>query len=438
MSLAQSKQPLSMSRSGSDDSEPLITSNTVSDYEAQRSRVNNILKLLGQKATHYKLLSVSRDATKQQIQSAWRNAIEGIHPDKNKDSDSKRCAQAILEAKDILLDPQRRARYDRYIVETPRLSAMTTFDESFAPNAYIGPSSDDDAMESDDGDNDEELQVNHPPPSPRIAQLHDKLSHHLEALFRNLEGDVDPKLNKRINNINKKIEQENKDTGSQHHSVHTAPWHYISAYHGQQKAVFQQLKDSDINVAALKRSVHGLQSGFAVTCQMNVHQWPTHWVQFLVDPLRHQAEALGVLWEELAPQEADNNSTMLRNNDDDIEMEDCDDDNVEDNTIKPHRQGFTISGESILGYTRDARGDQIIDKMFVQIDHKNPIKIASISDVGALATKEYHDLPDDKKNDIRFNAYKYIPMVKLHFAEIVGIAWVPLSPGTTDTKRKEG
>lgn len=212
--------------------------------------------------------------------------------------------------------------------------------------------------------------------------------------------------------------------------MYTAPWDYISAYHSQQKAVFQQLKDSDIDVAALKRSVHGLQSGFVVTCQINVHQWPTRWVQLIIDPLRHQAEALGILWEELMPQEADYNSMIPGNHDDDIEMEDCDDDDVDGDT-RPHRQGFTIGGESILGYIRDIRGDQFIDKMFVQVDHKNPIKIASVSDVGALAAKEYHDLPEDKKNNIRLSAHKYVTMVKLHFVEIVGIAWLPLSPGTS-------
>ena len=50
---------------------------------------------LTKNATNYELLGVSRDATKQQILSAWKSAIAGIHPDKNKDSDSKRCAQGM-------------------------------------------------------------------------------------------------------------------------------------------------------------------------------------------------------------------------------------------------------------------------------------------------------------------------------------------------------
>ena len=84
-----------MSGGSSDEGEAPMASNTVSDYKAQRGKANEILKLLTKNATNYELLGVSRDATKQQILSAWKSAIAGIHPDKNKDSDSKRCAQGM-------------------------------------------------------------------------------------------------------------------------------------------------------------------------------------------------------------------------------------------------------------------------------------------------------------------------------------------------------
>ena len=62
----------------------------------------------------YAILGVPRDADERTIKSAYRRLSLKWHPDKNKDNAeyAKQRFQEIGEAKDVLTDEQRRARYD--------------------------------------------------------------------------------------------------------------------------------------------------------------------------------------------------------------------------------------------------------------------------------------------------------------------------------------
>ena len=67
-----------------------------------------------QKKDYYKILGVPRTATTDEINRAYRKLAIKWHPDKNKDNAeyAKQRFQEIGEAKDVLTDEQRRARYD--------------------------------------------------------------------------------------------------------------------------------------------------------------------------------------------------------------------------------------------------------------------------------------------------------------------------------------
>ncbi len=66
-------------------------------------------------ADYYELLGVSRDADENTIKKAYRKLAMKYHPDRNEGTkDSEERFKEISEAYDVLKDPQRRARYDRF------------------------------------------------------------------------------------------------------------------------------------------------------------------------------------------------------------------------------------------------------------------------------------------------------------------------------------
>lgn len=62
----------------------------------------------------YQALGVSRTASQDEIQRAYRKLARKYHPDVNKDPGAEERFKAISEAYDVLSDPDTRARYDRF------------------------------------------------------------------------------------------------------------------------------------------------------------------------------------------------------------------------------------------------------------------------------------------------------------------------------------
>ena len=62
----------------------------------------------------YEDLGVSRDATGEEIQRAYRKLARQYHPDVNKDPGAEERFKAISEAHDVLSDPATRAKYDAF------------------------------------------------------------------------------------------------------------------------------------------------------------------------------------------------------------------------------------------------------------------------------------------------------------------------------------
>jgi molecular chaperone DnaJ len=63
---------------------------------------------------YYVLLGVPRQATDEQIRSAYRKLARQYHPDVNSASDAAERFKAVTEAYEVLTDPQRRQRYDMF------------------------------------------------------------------------------------------------------------------------------------------------------------------------------------------------------------------------------------------------------------------------------------------------------------------------------------
>jgi molecular chaperone DnaJ len=62
----------------------------------------------------YATLGVSRDASEAEIKKAYRKLAMEYHPDRNKSAEAEARFKEIVEAYEVLKDPEKRARYDRY------------------------------------------------------------------------------------------------------------------------------------------------------------------------------------------------------------------------------------------------------------------------------------------------------------------------------------
>ncbi|RYC64936.1 hypothetical protein CHU98_g1267 [Xylaria longipes] len=318
--LAQSRQPFAVPDTDSGDEAEETTS-----PQAQRKRVNRMLRLLKRKAIFYELLDVKANATEKDIYIAWKKTIYGLYPDKNKDRSAQECTQAANAAKDVLVDPRKRQIYDNFIKTNPPPPETETFDEHFAHGAFDEDSSDN-AIEEDgeeNGENSEEDDEKHYPPPDK----------------QDVEGSINFSLLDAVDKINKQIEKEN---------------------YNRQRPVIMEL------------------SGSRIAEQMLIGADD---ITALQDTDKNEDVDMDDI--EMEDVSTEFSTEDIETEDGDEEAEDVYHQNTNTGRqIQPLRPGFTSLGDPILGYfpiqrRSKAMGETIIlgFKVFVKVDDINPIRI---------------------------------------------------------------
>lgn len=66
---------------------------------------------------YYELLGIKKDANEQEIKSAYRQMAKKYHPDVNKSEDANKIIISLNEAKETLLDKEKRMKYDNLLEE---------------------------------------------------------------------------------------------------------------------------------------------------------------------------------------------------------------------------------------------------------------------------------------------------------------------------------
>ncbi|MYW21844.1 DnaJ domain-containing protein, partial [Streptomyces sp. SID2955] len=84
----------------------------------------------------YEVLGVSRTASQDEIQQAYRRLARRHHPDVNKDPGAEERFKDLNEAYSVLSDPKSRARYDRFGEDFRKIPE--DFDERVAAGAGGG------------------------------------------------------------------------------------------------------------------------------------------------------------------------------------------------------------------------------------------------------------------------------------------------------------
>lgn len=82
------------------------------------------------KRDYYEVLGVSRNASDDQIKTAYRKLARKFHPDVNKAADASTKFKEATEAYEVLRDTEKRARYDQFGHAVPGAAGPTGFDFS--------------------------------------------------------------------------------------------------------------------------------------------------------------------------------------------------------------------------------------------------------------------------------------------------------------------
>jgi len=86
---------------------------------------------------YYKILDVSKNATPDEVKKAYRKLARKYHPDLNpNDAQAQKKFQEINEANEVLSDPEKRAKYDKYGKDWKHADAYESADGPFSGTGY--------------------------------------------------------------------------------------------------------------------------------------------------------------------------------------------------------------------------------------------------------------------------------------------------------------
>ena len=88
---------------------------------------------------YYKVLGVEKNAKPEDIKKAYRKAARKLHPDLNpNDKEAQKKFQQVNEANEVLSDPEKRKKYDKYGKDWQHGEAYDKARQQQGGRAYAG------------------------------------------------------------------------------------------------------------------------------------------------------------------------------------------------------------------------------------------------------------------------------------------------------------
>ncbi|AHZ86751.1 Chaperone protein DnaJ [Bdellovibrio bacteriovorus] len=92
---------------------------------------DEVRRIMNSQSSHYDILNVSKNASADEIRTAYRRLMKTYHPDRYQNDPQKlRAATEVMKklnvSRDILMDPMARQRYDATVKSAPKTTAKPT------------------------------------------------------------------------------------------------------------------------------------------------------------------------------------------------------------------------------------------------------------------------------------------------------------------------
>ncbi|KAF9761132.1 hypothetical protein IL306_003945 [Fusarium sp. DS 682] len=349
-----------------------------------REEIERILNVLEAKGNEYDILGIDETIPRSELTQRKRKILLLVHPDKNDHEEANKCSQAVNNAVGGLLDK------NQQLYKPPAPSGVQKEHKGvFGPGAFA---KDDTESEFDDETEPEEI-----PDIPEEIKAHqDSVSEQIESYF-SIFGESLPELPNEFKAANLVIRVANlRDK--------RPPERYQV-----DEEVLGVLKKAQLHVIEIreKKGAKEAENQFRAfreqcdkTCRQRSFQWPGHWAEVMVKPVRARLDEI-------------NKSKSNPQTDEDTPMPDATspplptEKSALGDRTKQLGPGYTSLGDKILGY-RPIKTWSHYDKTyytrnityFVEIPGSVVFRVLSGRDIGHAALT-YDGLPEDEKNDVQ-------------------------------------